>query len=463
MIKKTNIFKLLILAVLPVFLSSCNREEEIFDQDANIRIDQKLEQIRNVLSSSKAGWMFKMYPSADLKFGGFNIFMQFDADGNMRASNELFEDPSRLIESHYSLTSIDGPTLSFDTFNTSVHMFSEPASRIFTESRPKGADGDFIFKVISVSDNKIVLKGIRNERIIEMEVLKEGQNGIEVLKKIQEMDRNLSLVKFALKYDNNSSIGFTSSRFGRILSLKNGDNIPFLYTDKGIELFTEYRFGDATAKSFTLEEVDGKKVLKSESNKVEIERLDPTLAERIILGNWYTADALIPRYNALFGSIDQSLKRAIPNASLQTMRLASSSNSSEGNGFGLWGQLSTGRSAEPLEFYIPLQYEIDDKAPNEITFSYPAKEKAGTISYALSNRLLFKFLVYPFANIGSIPEVNWKGNLNPRTFTIVDSPELAERFKVPSVITLTEKRDRQNSIILILNTPISAYQPRNNP
>lgn len=462
MMRKTNIFKLFILAILPIFLNSCNKDKDIFEEDANIRVDQKLEKIRDILCASESGWIFKIYPSKDLKYGGYNVFMQFSKDGSMKSSNELFEDPSNLLESHYSLNTVEGPSISFDTFNSSIHMFSEPASRIFTESRPKGADGDFIYKIISVSNDKILLKGIRNERTIEMQAIAKGENGVDILKKIQDVDRKLRLVKFAIRYEGNSITGFTSSLFGRVLSLKNGEKIPFLYTANGIELFTDYKFGATSAKSFTLQNIEGRSVLSSESNKVEIERLEPSLAEKVILGNWYTADNLIPRYGALFSSVDRSLKMAIPNAQLRTIRLASSSNPSEGSGFGLWGELSVEAEREPIEFFIPLEYSIDDETPNEISFSYPAKEKAGTISHSLSNNLLFKFLVFPFANIGSIEQVKWEGNLKPRTFIITDNPDLATQYKVPAVITLTEKKDRSNSIQMILNYPISAYQPKNN-
>lgn len=463
MMRTKNRLKILILVFIPMLFFSCKNEQELFDKDANIRVESKLDNLREILTSSKQGWLLKMYPSADLKYGGFNIFMQFDANGNVKASNELFNDPSALVDSHYNLRLSDDAIISFDTYNSAIHMFSEPDSRYFTSSRPKGADGDFIFKIISVNKDMIELRGLRNNNKIEMIPLKEHQNGIDVLKKMQEIDRDLNLVKFALKYDNQSIEGFTSSRFGRVLSLKNGQNIPFMYTDKGIELYTAYKFGNISAKDFILEDINGRKILKSESSKVEIERIELSLAEKLILGNWYTADNLIPRYKAIFGTIQSTVKRVLnPNASVVSLRLASSSSPSEGNGFGIWGDLFMGSSgSNTLEFFIPLEYTLFDDAPNEIEFSYPGKEKAGSVSHALSNNLLFKFYAFPFANIGSIPQVNWNGNKNPRKFTIVDDKELAKRFQVPAVFVLTEKKDHTNVIHLILNTQIDAYQPTN--
>ena len=53
----------------------------MFDDSSANRIEASLAQVNEVLLSAKNGWLMKYYPNANQKYGGYNLFLYFSADG----------------------------------------------------------------------------------------------------------------------------------------------------------------------------------------------------------------------------------------------------------------------------------------------------------------------------------------------------------------------------------------------
>ena len=176
------------IALSATVLSSCLKdEEEIFEEPANIRVQQVLDNTKKVLTSSPEGWAFEYYPDREISYGGYIYTCQFTEDQKVTVGSELA--PGDFETSLYKLTNDNGPVLSFDTYNTLMHYFATPwgGSGFGYEAY----DGDFQFMIMDVTDDVIKLRGTRTGNTMYMRRL--AQDADSFIKGASEMADNLFL------------------------------------------------------------------------------------------------------------------------------------------------------------------------------------------------------------------------------------------------------------------------------
>ena len=164
--------------------ASCQKDQNVFSTTPAERTSQSLQEALTTLQSSVYGWKMTLYPSKDKKYGGYTLFVQFDKDGTLSSSDELQAKDDVVSRSLYEVDNSNGPTLIFNTYNKSIHRYSEPNSRDFTENLAFGADGDYSYRIISLSPDKVVLKGVRTGTEAILTPLK--TSGWDVLVKAQK-------------------------------------------------------------------------------------------------------------------------------------------------------------------------------------------------------------------------------------------------------------------------------------
>lgn len=445
--KIKNIYVLLLSIFFFAGIVGCRDKNNT--EDPVVRLQEKLEGTKAILTDAPNGWIIKMYPHADLKYGGFNVFVKFDKDGKVHATNDLLEDNSKLHESLYSLSGNDGASLTFDTYNRAVHMFSEPASSVFTDSRPYGADGDFVFNILEVSKDKIRIKGVRSGVETEMIPVPADVTWDDMLKKMKAVRNTMNLVKYKLSFSGKSYVNFSVSPFDRVISFEGIGEMPFRYTQNGIELFKPMDLGGEKVSVFTLKNGTANPTLASSSGNVTIERMEPTWPEKIVSGIWFTAMDYIPKYSWIVEFVQKLADGYAAgggvwkNAKITWMFLGKYA-STDGAGFGMWSHLLT--DALEIDVYSPITPTIYDDKPDKITFLYEGKEKANTNSEYLSKQLVWNFLVYPFAHIGNKDKFSFKDTTGSRTFTV--SVQQEESGDLPLILKLTEDKDPNNVIYL---------------
>ena len=158
MIMKLRLYKYVaVLALLAGFCSCSNDVEEIFTESSANRIDAALVDVQDILIGPANGWLMEYYPSSALVFGGYNVLMQFTFDGHVTVASEA-ADPNETATSTYTLKQSAGAVLSFDTYNSIFHYFSDP-DNAYGYGYGYGYEGDFEFLIISATPEKIVLKG----------------------------------------------------------------------------------------------------------------------------------------------------------------------------------------------------------------------------------------------------------------------------------------------------------------
>lgn len=116
-----------ILLLLPMFaFQSCLKDqEEIFDKDAALRVQDAMDNADKAFTSAENGWLLEYYPEEAQSYGGCVFTIKF-ADGKATVSSDL--NPGNSCESLYKMTNDQGPVLTFDTYNDLMHLFATPSA-----------------------------------------------------------------------------------------------------------------------------------------------------------------------------------------------------------------------------------------------------------------------------------------------------------------------------------------------
>lgn len=141
-------------AFLAMTFQSCLKDQEdIFDDPATVRLQEYLDKTKSVLTSSENGWLFDYFPDRYYSYGGFLYSLEF-TQSNVTVGCVLA--PGEYETSLYKLTDDNGPSLSFDTYNSLMHFFATPSSGAY-----EAYDGDFEFMIMDVQNDLITLRGKR--------------------------------------------------------------------------------------------------------------------------------------------------------------------------------------------------------------------------------------------------------------------------------------------------------------
>lgn len=154
-----KIYLPVLIAFVAMTLQSCLKDQEdVFDQQSNVRMQEYLDDTKEVLVSAENGWLFDYFPDRDLSYGGFLYALKF-TDENVTVACELA--PGKSETSLYKLCADNGPTLSFDSYNSLMHYFATPSSGNY-----EALDGDFEFMIMDVTEDLITLRGKRTANIM---------------------------------------------------------------------------------------------------------------------------------------------------------------------------------------------------------------------------------------------------------------------------------------------------------
>lgn len=176
-----------ILAASTMMLSSCLKDQDdVFDVDANNRLEQRLADCKNTLISSEYGWAFDYFPDRNISFGGFVYGLKF-TETDVTVSCELA--PGMTETSLYKMTNDNGPVLSFDSYNTLMHFFATPDGDNY-----EAYDGDFEFIIMDVKPDLITLRGNRTGNTMYLRRLTEDH--VQYVNKAAEVGGNIFQTEF---------------------------------------------------------------------------------------------------------------------------------------------------------------------------------------------------------------------------------------------------------------------------
>ncbi len=167
-------------AIAALSLTACDSDSnEIFDQSAAERLEQYKKDYADVLTENGGLWVMEYFSNSDEP--GYLFVMQFDKNGsvNISANHKWIGNVYREERSLWKMIADNGPVLSFDSYNSLFHIFSDPANITGSEA-PKdednedidetgfGHEGDYEFQVMHVSDDRNTIRLMGKKRLIDI-------------------------------------------------------------------------------------------------------------------------------------------------------------------------------------------------------------------------------------------------------------------------------------------------------
>lgn len=155
------------------FTACVDEEADLFDKSAAERLNEASELYSERLTASPNGWAVQLYPTTkdEAPYGnGYLLMFRFHKDKSVDASmnNSLSGGKYMTDTSAWDVITDNGPVLSFNTYNTVVHTFSNPEDVASTGNKENpndetgtGIGGDYEFIIVDAPEDAsyMMLKG----------------------------------------------------------------------------------------------------------------------------------------------------------------------------------------------------------------------------------------------------------------------------------------------------------------
>lgn len=257
---------LLVLSVLSLF-SCVGEENDLFDKSSAERLNDAQSQYTQNLYNAPNGWLMQYFATKDSP--GYNFVMKFDKSGAVTvAANNEYSKGYKTEESLFEVITDNGPVLSFNSYNTLFHQFSNP------DPDGSGLLGDYEFIVMSMDNQsgKASLKGKKRGTSIEMYELPEGLSWESYLIKLDQMDRSIfGYGDVPLKFISGTDISLAKNGKSHIFSfIRDGEeealptNVSFIITENGLRFHAPFERGGKISQSFDLSPDQSKLISKED-------------------------------------------------------------------------------------------------------------------------------------------------------------------------------------------------------
>ncbi len=238
--------KLLYLGLLVGTLFACTPEEDdIFGNSSANRIDEAIKKTSDLLVGSTNGWLMEYYPSATQQYGGYTMLLSFTEDGMTTLAGSL-KGVSKKDISTYVLGQSAGVVLTFDTYNTVMHYYSDPKNPSGIGINGKGMEGDLEFLIMEATSEKITLQGRKTRNQIVMTPLDASVNWDNYIQNIQEAEETMKFSNY--EYHVNGKVISVNSTAYNVLNfvLETGEiiTVPYVQTPTGYKFYTPLEIED---------------------------------------------------------------------------------------------------------------------------------------------------------------------------------------------------------------------------
>lgn len=182
-------------ALLATSFTSCrNEEENIWDESSIERLQKVQVEYAEVLTSAKNGWEMQYFPTVSEQ--GYIMAVKFNENGSVEvaANNQWTNDKyTKSDPSTWGINIDNGPVLSFNSYNSVFHIFSDPKEIEGTDyGTGLGMEGDYEFIMIDVpEDGVVVLKGKKRGTYAYLRRIPEGTDWEQFLTSIKTKQQTL--------------------------------------------------------------------------------------------------------------------------------------------------------------------------------------------------------------------------------------------------------------------------------
>ena len=304
--------KYITLLIAFSFLTSCSyKEDNTFEQKASNRTTSVIESYKNILEGHDGYWVLSYYPGVTRSFGGFPAaprslggytFVVKFKDGKVTASSEI-SNTNAEEESYYTYSITEGPTISFDTYNSILDHFRF-VSAVFTNAR--GGDIEFIF--LKEENGVVTLRGRTSNNLMTLTKLTGDREAL--LNKLRENTQALNSKGLNPITVQGAQVDLTLFPSYRQLVFSYGGNTvqrPFTITEKGIKFYEPAEINGVKIEELYFNEdksalatPDGAISTTLVSSPIEIR----TNSRWVMLQDYYASQTYIDIYNQLKHQIE---------------------------------------------------------------------------------------------------------------------------------------------------------------
>lgn len=298
-----KIYNLLFLLLSVMAWSSCTSDvDEVFDKSSAQRMNEAMSEYKNILTSAENGWLMKYYPKANTTYGGYSVLVKFGTDGNATVvSDALGSD--QVSSGHFKLEQSAGVVLSFDEYNDVMHFFSDPKNPYGLGTNGKGMEGDFEFRILSASAEKITMSGKKHGATIVMTPVAAGVSYTDVIDQMNDLEDEMYFPSYNCVAGEAS---YSVSKSNRVLEFAREDvaedpiTAPYIVTTEGLEFYEPIVLNGDTVKGFKYVGGDDYEFDATTSANVKMYGVIPPLTTQLANGNWFFSPKTMGDYSKAY-------------------------------------------------------------------------------------------------------------------------------------------------------------------
>lgn len=284
-----KIYNILFLLLSLMAFASCTSEvDDVFDKSSAERVNDAIAEYKDILTSASNGWMMKYYPNANTTYGGYSIFVKFGTDGNATVTSDALGS-DMVSTSHFKLDQSAGIILSFDEYNDVMHFFSDPLNPYGLGENGKGMEGDFEFRVLSATAEKVVLLGKKHGATIVMTPVAVGVSYADVIDKLNDLDEEMSFPSYSCtagSAEYSVSLSYHVMTFSREDAAEDPITAPYVVTETGLEFYKPIVLNGDSVKGFNYVGGDNYE-FDATSGSAKMYGIIPPLTSQLQNGNWF--------------------------------------------------------------------------------------------------------------------------------------------------------------------------------
>ena len=374
---------------LSVALTSCKFEEDdFFDEEAALRIENTATKINDILTTPEQGWVMQYFcGTGTAHFEGFNIMARFNTDHSvtMAGNHRMLRggNAGKYTESTslYEMILEDGPVIALNTWNDVLTPFVDPVSPwqapSYINKDGAGMQGDQNLIVMSYSPEEILVRGERyggRSRLIPCD--RPWEQYLQACDSTKRYVANGTITAYYIT-NGTDTLYLTGLSTGRIRyserlddPFKN-DSLAAVYTPKGLRLENVDTIGGTPFQEFTLsadstclETADRVVRIIPQWDDFVVRRISNTPSKAQVWA--FDTELFTEQQKAIYENIDAAIKKANKNWSLASIGLGSTTGSGSISGLVMTAYLNTKKSSTRS---AGMSLTITKKRPGEIEIS----------------------------------------------------------------------------------------------
>jgi hypothetical protein len=247
--------------VLLYGMTACSDgNSSVFGSEADQRVDKAVILYRSTLADAGNGWAMDFYPS-DTSKGGVVYTARFDTAGRVSMATEMAVStssssaavtPGTEVTSLYRVLAEQGVILSFDTYNSLFHYWSEPFGSWDTDGY--ASDDEFLLHRVSAAGDTIFSTGKKYGN--EMDMYKLDCTPADYIHQVTAQGKQLATPRYRMTvqgHDYRISINTVTRQFSYMPSADSSRVMPFIPTARGFRLYKPVTLEDVSFRNFVYE------------------------------------------------------------------------------------------------------------------------------------------------------------------------------------------------------------------